>query len=122
MLAHLSIEKQEQDLKEIELDIRLFTKGEWRALGYVRRVFYYLRENIELCEQAEWKRLYDECVYYQILDARLNIEWTEISFDEQRKYIEFLADLAIKRNNAACRFSKKEVEKYLEYRKTEWDI
>jgi hypothetical protein len=35
MLAHLSREKQEQALKEIELDIRLFTKGEWNKQASV---------------------------------------------------------------------------------------
>ena len=72
-------------------------------------------------EQEDWKRLYDECIYFQIIDARINNTWSEKHPEDQRGWIEFLADLAIKHDDdKSGRFTQEEVERYLEYRKTEW--
>lgn len=122
MLKQDKEKKQEQELKDIEHDILMLTKGEWRATGYIRRVFYFLREHLELCEDENWKRLYDECIYYQLIDARINGTWSENHPEDQRGWIEFLADLAIKHtDDSSGRFNQEEVEKYLEYRITEWN-
>ena len=122
MIAYFRKRKQKQQLKEIEFDIWMLTKGKWRASGYIRRVFYFLREHMELCEQEDWQRLYDECIYFQIIDARINNTWSEKHPEDQRGWVEFLADLAIKHDDdKSGRFSKEEVERYLNYRKTEWE-
>ena len=122
MLAYIDREKLEQEFKDIEPGIFVLTKGEWRATGYIRRVFYFLREHIELCEQEDWKRLYDECIYFQIMDAKINNRWSENNPEDQRGWIELLADLAIKHgDNTSGRFNQGEVEKFLEYRKTKWN-
>lgn len=122
MLAYIDRVKLEQEFKDIEHGIFVLTKGEWRATGYIRRVFYFLREHIELCEQEDWKRLYDECIYFQIVDAKINNRWSENNPEDQRGWIELLADLAIKHgDNSSGRFNQGEVEKFLEYRKTKWN-
>ena len=52
MLAYIDREKLKQEFKDIEHGIFVLTKGEWRATGYIRRVFYFLREHIELCAEG----------------------------------------------------------------------
>lgn len=123
MMSSLNMEKFKKALNKLNTDIYLLTKGKWRAVGYVRRAFCFLREHLELCKQPDWKRLYEECIYFQIVDARVNHDWTDDEPAEQRKWIELLADLENKhKNGSSSRFDIKEVEKFLEYRKAEWNL
>ena len=113
--------EQNQELIDLELDIFMFTKGKWRLYGYTRRMFCYLRAHMELCESGDYKKFYDECLYYLILHARTKSSWTEEHPKNQKGWVELLADLENEHSDENSRiFTEEEVKEYLEHRKKRW--
>ncbi|MBQ9806907.1 MAG: hypothetical protein IJW49_10445 [Clostridia bacterium] len=113
-------DSDELEVDTIYLEIVHFTRGKWRTLGYLSRILCYLREHIELCEDPDYQKLYDECIYYLLLEVKLNNLWTRYSQQEQKDYLEFVADLENK-SVIFDKLPKSEVEAYLNYRKNRWN-
>ena len=91
-----------------------------RAGGYIRRVFLFLRKNLHLLAAPDYNRLYEDCIDYLIIDARINQGWTEYEPSGQRDLIELLGDLE---NRSKCETSydtsltREEVDFYLNHRR-----
>ncbi|MBQ8383585.1 MAG: hypothetical protein IJX47_10310 [Clostridia bacterium] len=86
---------------------------------FIRQIFLYLRAHPELCEIADYRRLYDETLEYWIND----IDWTVgIKHDpDELSDIEFLADLFIKYPHPLDKmFTRETVDQYLDHRRAVW--
>ena len=109
---------------QIALDNKYFeivcaTRGKWRSLGFLRRILCFLRAHTELCKDLNYQRLYDECVYYLLLENKVNNNWTTFREQEQKEWLEFVIDLENK-STIVDKLPKCEVDAYLEYRKYRW--
>ena len=99
--------------------IQDFTHGQYPSFYFIRHIFYHLREFPSLLEQADYKRLYEEVLDYQVWLAIEESGWKAEKQKENRDWIEFLADLAIK--NGTESFSRDLVDRYLEHRRALWN-
>lgn len=89
---------------------------------FVRHIFSYLREHIELTREPDYKRLYDETLEFQIRMGSQNREWNESRSEKDRKMIEHLADLYNGLpSNRGNKYTKEQVDDYLEYRRAIWN-
>ena len=117
-----------QDPREVDLlnyyySIVLFTKGKCRNFRFVWMVIAYLREHAELCEDPDYQKLYDECIYY------LSLEW-EIEKrgkiekgprEELKKHIELIADLEYQEGSVFTKATWADVAAFFAYRKYLWE-
>ncbi len=88
---------------------------------FVRHIFSYLRERIELTQDPDYKRLYDETLEFQIRMVVKDREWNENILDKNREMIEHLADLYNSLpSNESNKYTKKQVDDYLEFRRSIW--
>ena len=106
--------KNKKLFKRLETEICLYalTHSDRRTEGFVNRVFAYLRKNVNLLEDANYKKLYDECV---ILSKWLNRKESKL---EQKTY-EIVTDLMNKHEHFA--YSKEFVDDYLKFRINSWE-
>ena len=84
---------KERELEKLYEKLSVFTKGRYRSIGYLRRVFRFLRSDPRLCEIPKYKALYEECLYYFFL--KKEVEDGIVDFDRQKEQetLEFIADL-----------------------------
>lgn len=111
----------EKEAYSIERSVEQFVKGRYPTVYFIRHVFYYLRENRQLCEHTEYLRLYEEMLEYQIRQAVEQSGWDPHKEEKNREWIEFLADLIIKHSVTNYEsFSKETVDEYLKHRRKAW--
>jgi len=105
--------KNRKLLGTLEIEIRLYalTHSDRRIEGFINRVFAYLRENMDLMQNANYKKLYDECI---LLSKWLHRKEYKL---EQKNY-EIVTDLMNTHENFA--FSKEVVADYLKFRMDSW--
>ena len=109
------------EYRELEFEIWCYTKGKWKAYYFLRHILCFFRRNYKLCEQHDYKELYDETIVLLILHAHVNNFWTVNNPSDQQKYIELLADLQNKNmDTEAISFSIETIDEYLIYRKKMW--
>lgn len=84
--------------------------------GFIRRIFRYLRGNPSLTEEPDYRRLYEETLEYQIRNFMC-----DKSYEERRSWLEFLADIENKDEMMATKFSREQIDRYLEHRRTIWN-
>ena len=106
--------KNKKLLQTLETEIFLYTvaHSERRTEGFINRVFAYLRQNMNLLEDANYKKLYNECI--------LLVKWLhrkEYELDE--KYYELVTDLMNKHKDFC--FSKEVVDTSLKFRIDSWN-
>ncbi len=88
---------------------------------FTRHVLCYLRENQELLQRSDYRRLYDETLDY--LAEYVAIRNKRGSFDmaEERNFTEFYIDLVNKYADESFeKFSQELIEKYIAYRRKLW--
>ncbi len=111
----------EKEANSIERSVERFVKGRYPTVYFIRHVFYYLRENRQLCENTEYLRLYEEMLEYQIRRAVVQGSWDPYKEEKNREGIEFLADLIIKHSMTNFEsFPKETVDEYLKHRSKAW--
>ena len=73
-------------------------------------------------EQPDYKRLYEEALDYQVRYAIAHGIWKEENAEENRGWIEFIADMVIKNKDERDEsFSSEFVEEYLNHRRKIWN-
>ena len=109
--------KNKKLLKTLEIDILLYALANSKnnARGFITRVFGYLRDNLELLENQDYKKLYEECLIFLKWSNKKDLKCSDSS-DET---IEIIADIMLKHHN--LRFDKETVEHYLKFRKDAWN-
>ena len=105
--------KNKKLLETLELEIRLYalTHSNRRTEGFINRIFAYLRENMELLQDDNYKKLYDECF---LLSKWLRRKEYKL---EQKNY-EIVTDIMNKHEDFA--YSKEFVDDYLKFRMDAW--
>lgn len=106
--------KNRKLLETLEIEIRLYalTHSNISIKGFINCVFAYLRKNMELLEDDNYKKLYNECFLLSKWLHRKNYKL------EQKNY-EIITDLMNKHENFA--YSKEIVEAYLKFRIDSWN-
>ena len=113
--------KFKNEYRVVEFEIWFYTKGKWKAFYFLRHILCFLRQHPELCEQSDYKELYDETVTLLILHAHAESSWTIKKPTNQQGWIELLADLENKNVDGAFEFFTIEIiDEYLAYRKKMW--
>ena len=108
--------------REVESKIWVYTQGKWNPSYFLRHILCFLRQHPELCEQSDYKELYDETVTLLILHAHAESSWTIDHPTDQQGWIELLADLQNKNADENFEFFNiKIIDEYLIYRKIMWD-
>lgn len=89
---------------------------------FVRHIFSYLREHMELIEKPDYKHLYNETLEFQIRMRFKDYDWNESKAEKSRQAVEHLADLynGIP-SNSDSKYTKAQVDDYLEYRRAIWN-
>jgi len=105
--------KNKKLLETLEIEIRLYalTHSNRRTEGFINRIFAYLRENMELLQDDNYKKLYNECI---LLSKWLHRKDYKL---EQKNY-EIVTDLMNKHEEFA--YSKEIVDDYLKFRMDSW--
>lgn len=88
---------------------------------YIRRVFNVLREHMELLEDPDYKRLYEEAREHLFLHAVKCGGWNKDRREWGYDWIEFLADLNNKYDEESKKFTMETVELFLAERKKAWN-
>ena len=110
-----------REYQAVERDIRLYNKGTCSAYNFLRHILCFLRQHPALCEQSDYKALYDETVVLLILQAHAKCDWTQSSPSDQQGWIESLSDLESKNpHNHYEHFCIDILDDYLAYRKKMW--
>lgn len=90
---------------------------------YIRQIFLTLRDNMELLEDPDYKRLYDEALDYWVKDLENKCILRKNNRKNNYENVELTADIfvdASKRNNEKL-FSIDEVNTFLDARRQVWD-
>lgn len=120
-MSELNNKKIKEEYKSAKLDIFLYNKGRWPAFYFLRHILCFLRQHPELCEQTDYKELYNETLVLLILRAHAESDWTRNEPKDQQGYIELLADLENKNVDSNFEyFSIEIIDDYLAYRKMMW--
>ena len=88
--------------------------------NFTHHILCFLRENKELLEQPDYRRLYDEVVDFQ---ERLFVDrgiFKKENTESNRRTIDFVADLFNRPEGSFERFSKQQVDDYLDHRRAIW--
>lgn len=115
-------ERLEQEYLKLDFLIQRYTKGQWKAYSFLRRLFCFLRLHPELLcrEDGDYKELYDETLILLILHARVKCDWTKNEPKDQAGALELLTDLENARAERSDVFTLETVEDYLLFRKKSW--
>ena len=106
--------KNKKLLQTLETEILLYAvaHSDRRTEGFINRVFAYLRENMNLLEDANYKKLYDECI---LLSKWLHRKEYKL---EQKNY-EIVTDVMNRHEDFA--YNKEIVDDYLRFRIDSWE-
>lgn len=114
--------KIKNEYRVVEFKIWFYTKGKWKPFYFLRHILCFLRQHPELCEQSDYKELYDETVTLLILHAHAKSSWTRKKPTNQQERIEVLADFQNKNVDGEFEFFSIEIiDEYLAYRKKMWE-
>ena len=114
--------KLKNKYRVVEFEIWFYTKGKWKPFYFLRHILCFLRQHPELCEQSDYKELYEETVTLLILYAHAESSWTIKKPTNQQGWIELLADLESKNEDGAAEiFTIEIIDEYLAYRKNMWN-
>ena len=97
--------------------------GSMSETHYIRQIFLTLRDNLELLEDPDYKRLYDEALDYWVRDMVNKGILRKNNRQENFETIEFTADIfidAAKRKNEKL-FPIEEVNAFLDARRQMWN-
>ena len=76
---------------------------------------------MELCEQLEYQWLYEECMFYLIIENHVHNKDADNDWESLKKTIETLCDLQNQSpDNRYDNTARKVVERYLQYRMNVW--
>ena len=108
--------KNKKLLKIIENEIHFYaiTHTNKNIDGFIKRIFAYLRANLELLQDENHKKLYDECI--------LVMDWLnrkEDSEESSQNIFENVIDCMNQMSN--FHYSKEIVENYLNFRIDAWN-
>ena len=110
-----------REYQAVERDIRQFNRGTCSAFYFLRHVLGFLRQHPALCEQSDYRELYDETVVLLILQAHANCDWTQSSPSDQQGCVELLTDLESNYTESSfASFTMEIIDCYLAYRKKQW--
>ena len=110
--------KNKKLLKNLEAEILLFALANTnikKPRSFITRIFGYLRANLNLLENPDYKKLYDECLIFLNYSNAKDLKCKGISDKEN----EIVADIMLKHHN--LQFDKEIVERYLKLRKDSWN-
>ncbi|MBQ8357475.1 MAG: hypothetical protein IJX39_06665 [Clostridia bacterium] len=103
-----------------EESLREFTGAWCRPTYFIRRVLWFFRGHLELLENPDYKRLYDEALDFQFRHA---VKSGVLKKKDRHlmPYLELLADMQSKTDRASDdQFSKELIDLYLNHRKAIW--
>ena len=106
--------KNKKLLQTLETEIFLYAvaHSDRRTEGFINRVFAYLRQNMNLLQDDNYKKLYDECFllakWLRRKEYKLELKNYEVVTDVMNKHEDFS-------------FSKEVIEDYLKYRIDAWE-
>lgn len=86
---------------------------------YIRLIFCYLRKNMELTANREYKRLYKETLNYLIHHAIIECKWKPWKIRQNRKSMEHLSDIYNSLPDSP-KYTEEQVNEFLEYRRMMW--
>ena len=122
VMAELNKSKLKKEYQLAEFEILVYTKGRWKPFYFLRHVLRFLRQYPELCEQSDYKELYDETITLLLLQARTENSWTQNNPTDQQGLIELFANLQNKNLNGNFEYFTIEIiDDYLAYRKKMWE-
>ena len=110
--------KNKKILERLEKEILFFALANTdikNARGFITRTLGYLRANLTLLENQDYKKLYDECLIFLNYSNVKDLKCKGIS----DKANEIIADIMLKHHN--LQFDKEIVEGYLKFRKDAWN-
>ena len=105
--------KNKKLLQKLETEIFLYAvaHSDRRTEGFINRVFAYLRQNMNLLQDDNYKKLYDECFllakWLRRKEYKLELKNYEVVTDVMNKHEDFS-------------FSKEVIEDYLKFRIDAW--
>ncbi len=93
--------------------------GEYdRPERIVKFVFWFLRNNMHLTEDADYRRLYEEVISFQINEAVKYCDWKAEEVEENRRDMEYLADIFSAHPSGEYKlFDRNELDTFLYFRK-----
>ena len=107
--------KNEKLLNTLEKETYLYAlaHSDRKTEGFINRIFAYLRKNKELLQDANYKKLYNECI--------ILIKWLyrKSSPNLDQEAIEIITDLMNREDDFS--YSKEIVDAYLNYRIDAWN-
>lgn len=103
-------------LKTLETEILLYALNNKssNARSFVLQVFGYLRANLSLLENQNYKKLYDECLIFLKWSNKKDLKCKDVPDDVN----EIVADIMLKHHDMKA--DKDTVEKYLKFRIDAW--
>ncbi len=106
--------KNKKLLETLEAEIHLYaiTHSDRQTQGFINRIFAYLRKNMGLLQNTDYKKLYDECIILMKWLYRKDLT------DNIQDTYELVTDLMNKHENFS--YSKEIVEAYLKFRIDSW--
>ena len=106
--------KNRKLLRTLEGETFLYaiTHSDRKTEGFINRIFAYLRQNMDLLQDENYKKLYDECI---LLAKWLHRKEYKL---EQNNY-EIVTDIMNKHEDYA--YSKDIVDAYLKFRIDSWN-
>ncbi len=104
-------------LKTFEKEILLYAlnNSHTSARSFVLRVFGYFRANLNLLENQDYKKLYDECLIFLKWSNKKDLKCKDIPDDVN----EIVADIMLKHHN--MQFDNDTVKQYLKFRIDAWN-
>lgn len=115
-----SKKEYKKQLEVFQRETEQYTHGKCSTLGLLHHVLCYLRAHMELCEQPEYRWLYEESMMYLIINQHVYNE-ADDDWDSLKKAIEKLCDLQIQfHDDIYGDTARKGVERYLQYRTNVW--
>ena len=107
--------------RAVSREIVHYTKGMYKPDFFHRHILGYLRKHPELCEQEDYKKLYEETIYMLLLHAQAKSGWTNSNPPHPRENIEILVDLYLENDDTVEELLTQDaVDNYLAYRKSVW--
>lgn len=104
--------ENEKLLEALELEIQLYASTHYNRIidAFINRVVGYLRQNMELLQDDNYKKLYDECI--------LVVKWLNRNYRFTQTNYEMVIDLM--NTKTVYAYNKEIVDSYLEFRINSW--
>lgn len=106
--------KNKKLLETLESETFLYaiTHFNVKTHSFINRIFAYIRKNMDLLQDTNYKKLYDECILLMKWLHRKDIP------EKQQEIFEIVTDIMNKEDTFS--YNKEVVEEYLKFRMDSW--